>query len=138
MSCQSGQQQGPSLWERLAAQPYCLLTTFRRDGTPVPTPMWFAVQDETLYFYTRGQSGKVKRLRRDPRVTVGPCDSSGRLKGPTWEGVARLLEPDSEEVRRANALLAERYGLKRRLLLWGMSFSKDKSSALIAVRLTES
>lgn len=130
--------QKKALSELLLTHPYCLLTTFRKDGTAVPTAMWFAVRDETVYMYTKGGSAKLKRLRRDPRVTIGPCDSSGRPKGPQVEGVGRILDQGSDEAQRAEKLLAERYGLKRRLLLWALSFSKDKSSALLAVRRAES
>ena len=59
-----------------------LLVTYRRDGTPVPTPVWAAPAGGTLYVRSERNSGKVKRLRRDPRLLVAPCTVRGRPLGP--------------------------------------------------------
>jgi PPOX class probable F420-dependent enzyme len=83
---------------------YLSLTTYRKDGTGVATPVWFAVEGDELYVWTRSDSWKVKRLRRDDRVTVTPCDVRGRVAegAPSAEGTARLLdEADLKKVRRA-------------------------------------
>lgn len=124
-----------SLSQLLKGQQFCLLTTFRKDGTPVPTPMWFAVEDETLYMATRGGSAKVKRLRRQPEVEVGPCTGGGQPTGPQRSAIARVL--DSSEAARVESLLNARYGLKRRLLSWGLKFARDKTEAHISVRLCD-
>lgn len=124
-----------TLSELLRGQQYCLLTTYRKDGTPVPTPMWFAVKDETVYMYTKGGAAKVRRMRREPKVTIGACDANGRGTGPQWDGLGQVLDNQSEEAKQAEVLLSERYGIKRRLLLWGLRFAKDKSSVHLAVRL---
>ncbi|MFE7773359.1 PPOX class F420-dependent oxidoreductase [Streptomyces sp. NPDC057445] len=88
---------------------YISLTTFRKDGTGVATPVWFAVDGGELYVWTRSDSWKVKRLRRDSRVTVTACDVRGRVAegAPSVEGAARLLgDADMKKVRR---LLARKY-----------------------------
>jgi PPOX class probable F420-dependent enzyme len=67
---------------------YVSLTTFRRSGAAVATPVWAAPDGGTLVVWTRADSGKVKRLRHTARVLVAPCDVRGRLTGPAVEGVA--------------------------------------------------
>jgi PPOX class probable F420-dependent enzyme len=65
----------------LTDEKYMLLTTFRRDGTPVATPVWVAPLDGgAVGFWTSSGSGKAKRLAHTARVTVQPCDGRGRIK----------------------------------------------------------
>lgn len=67
------------------------LTTFRRDGTPVATPVNVAVDGERVFFRTFEESGKFKRLRSNPRVEVAPSTATGRATGPAMPATARLL-----------------------------------------------
>ncbi|KJY24087.1 pyridoxamine 5'-phosphate oxidase [Streptomyces sp. NRRL S-444] len=73
---------------------YVSLTTFRKDGTPVATPVWAVADGGELYVWTRTDSWKVKRIRNNGRVTVSPCDVRGRVAqgAPVLEGEARLLD----------------------------------------------
>jgi PPOX class probable F420-dependent enzyme len=96
-----------------------LLHTFRKSGEAVPTPVWFGLADGKLYFRTYADTGKLKRIRRDPRVLVGPCDVRGKPKGPMVEARARLLEADEEPV--AEQAIRDNYGLFRRIYLAGFS-----------------
>jgi hypothetical protein len=89
-----------------------LLVTYRRDGTPVPTPAWAAEADGRLYVRSERSSGKVKRLRRDPRMLLAPCTAQGRPLGAPLEASARVL-PSAEEPT-AELALAARYGFGRR------------------------
>ncbi|MFI2209533.1 PPOX class F420-dependent oxidoreductase [Streptomyces sp. NPDC020141] len=93
---------------------YVSLTTFRRDGTGIATPMWCAHRDGKLYAWTATASWKVKRLRRDPRVVVTVCDVRGRVAegALSAEGTAELLD-DPSEVR---TLLARKYTWQFRLV----------------------
>ena len=93
---------------------YFSLESYRRDGTPVRTPLWFVERNGELAFYTMAASGKVKRLRRNPRVRVAPCDARGKVTGDWVDGTARLLE--GEDARQVYALLDRKYGWQRRLL----------------------
>ncbi|MFC5799157.1 PPOX class F420-dependent oxidoreductase [Streptomyces formicae] len=95
--------------QELARAKYVSLTTFRKDGTGVATPVWFAVEGAVLYVWTRSDSWKVKRLRRDDRVTVTACDVRGRVApgAEQAEGTARLL--DGGELKKVRALLARKY-----------------------------
>jgi PPOX class probable F420-dependent enzyme len=92
---------------------YVSLTTFRRTGRPVATPVWAAPDGETLVIWTRAESGKVKRLRHSARVTVAPCDFRGRVDGSAVDGVAGFVA----DAERAQALVALRraYGVRFRL-----------------------
>ena len=96
-------------------QKYALLVTFRRDGTPVPTPIWFALLDDThLVLRTEERTAKVRRLRRDPRARVIPSNPRGKPLGPGVDGTARIL-PAGEECERAEAALDRQYGRVRRI-----------------------
>jgi hypothetical protein len=92
---------------------YCLITSYRRDGSAVPTPVWFGVRDGKLYLRTWADSAKVRRIRRDPRVRITPCTTRGRPKGPTAEGTARVLDAAEEE--RAEQAIQANYGAGRRV-----------------------
>jgi PPOX class probable F420-dependent enzyme len=89
---------------------YVSLTTFRRTGAPVPTPVWAAPDGEFLVVWTRADSGKVKRLRHTARVTVAPCDFRGRVLGDAVDGVAELI-PAAERSTAVEAL-RRTYGLR--------------------------
>ena len=86
---------------------YLSLTSFRRDGTGVATPVWFVETDGRLLVETDAASYKVRRIRRDPRVTIAPCTATGRLRGTPVPAWAELL-PDAE-VARVERLMARKY-----------------------------
>ena len=92
---------------------YVSLTTFRRTGVAVPTPVWAAPDGETLVVWTRADSGKVKRLRHTARVTVAPCDFRGRVDGPAVDGVAEFVA--RSEWPGALAALRRTYGFRFQL-----------------------
>jgi uncharacterized protein len=101
-------------FDTLRGHKYGLVVTFKRDGTGVPTPVWFGLDDAgRLYFRTGAEVAKVKRIRSDPRVLVAPCTVRGRPLGPSIEGRARVLA--SEEKEHAEAAIQSNYGLGRRL-----------------------
>jgi len=88
---------------------YVSLTTFRRDGTPVSTPVWFVSENGNLLVETDGDSYKVKRIRRDDHVTVTSCNAMGRVTG---EGVpARATILPAEELPRVERMLRRKYRL---------------------------
>jgi uncharacterized protein len=95
-----------------------LLVTYRRDGTPVPTPVWAAEAGGRLYVRTDRMAGKVKRLRNDSRLLVAPCTVRGRPLGAPLEATARMLAPEDEPL--AERVLANRYGLGRAIFEWVM------------------
>ena len=99
----------------LAGEKYISLTTFKKDGTAVATPVWVVSDDgRRLLVWTGPDTWKVKRLRRDPRVVVAASDYRGRVRGESVEGVGRLL--DIPQGSLVEPLLDRKYGLMRRLL----------------------
>ncbi len=94
----------------LATARYVNLTTYRRDGTPVTTPVWWVARGDRFYVGTTRNTGKVKRIRANGRVRVIACDASGRREsGVARAGTARLVDDPAlrEEVQR---LLIAKYG----------------------------
>ncbi len=89
----------------LAKEPFINVTTFKRDGTAVATPVWCVGENDSLLVFTKADSGKVKRIRHDPHVTVAPCSFRGTPRGPAVDADATVLG-DTEEVE---ALLARKY-----------------------------
>ncbi|MGH9176609.1 MAG: PPOX class F420-dependent oxidoreductase, partial [Vicinamibacterales bacterium] len=92
---------------------YMALTTFRRNGEPVSTAIWFALNDGKLYCVTGRDNGKTRRLRRNPRVQVAPSDFRGNPRGPAIEGTARVLPAVDDQ--RIYAILVRKYGMQLRL-----------------------
>jgi uncharacterized protein len=97
---------------------YCLVVTFKRSGEPVPTPVLFGTANSRLYFRTDADVSKVRRLRNDPHVRVGPCNWRGKPLGPLVEGTARVLPASDNE--RAYAVLKANYTFGTRLFESGL------------------
>ncbi|MDV9188769.1 PPOX class F420-dependent oxidoreductase [Streptomyces sp. SR27] len=95
--------------EELRRGRYVSLTTYRKNGTGVATPVWYAVEGSELYAWTRSDSWKVKRLRNDPRVVVAVCDVRGNVAegAERVTGTGRLVE--GGELRRIRGLLSRKY-----------------------------
>jgi hypothetical protein len=92
-----------------------LLTTYRRDDSPVGTPVNVAVGDGHAYFRTWNTSGKARRLARQPRVAAAPSTPRGTQTGRTVTGTARLLTGD--EARAAAKLIDRKYPVVQRILV---------------------
>jgi PPOX class probable F420-dependent enzyme len=92
---------------------YVSLTTYRKDGTAVATPVWLALDGGELFIISDADAWKVKRIRRNGRVVVTVCGIRGRVApgAPSAEGVARLL--DDAGTRSARALIAKKYLMSR-------------------------
>ena len=101
-------------FDSLRGHKYGLVVTFKREGTGVPTPVWFGLDEAgRLYFRTGADVAKVRRIRNDPRVLVAPCTVRGKPLGPSIEGVARVVDPHERD--HAEAAIQSNYGLGRRL-----------------------
>lgn len=87
--------------DELADSRYVLLVTYRKDGTAVPTPVWVVRHGAALAVWSGVDTGKVKRIRRNPAVTLATCDFRGNHAGPAHSGQAVILDAaGSAEVRR--------------------------------------
>jgi uncharacterized protein len=107
----------------LEGHKYVLVTTFKRSGEAVPTPLWFGIDGGRLYFRTYAHAMKLKRIRNDSRVVIGPCGLRGEPKGEMVEAEARILPPQENE--RADRVIQSNYGLFRRLYKAGFSGRVD-------------
>ena len=119
---------------QFANQQYLNLESFKRDGTPVQTPLWFAEDDGILYIYTLANAWKVKRIRRNPRVRIVPCTMRGSVTGQWVEAEATIV--DAEIAEHGHALLLQKYGWKKRL---GNLFSglMKRERVVMTIRLVE-
>jgi PPOX class probable F420-dependent enzyme len=95
--------------ERLGRGSYLLVTTFRKDGTPVPTPVWVGRDGDELIVWTQTTAGKVKRVRNNPTVELAACGPRGQPRGETVKGTARILDADDTE--RGRRVLRKKYGI---------------------------
>ena len=94
---------------------YINLRSYKRDGSPVDTPVWCAPLDGKLVIFTLRDSYKVKRVRRNAKVQVAKCDIRGALLGPWLDATCRAIDDDPQYDARAYAALTSKYGLKMRV-----------------------
>ena len=112
----------------MANSPYAMVTTFRKDGRAVGTPVWIVPFESGLAIWTVPTFGKVKRIRRNPRVTVATCDLRGNNVGAAAEGTARVLDAvATEAVRDA---LRKKYGFWGRVTLWGSRIRRGRNGTV--------
>lgn len=98
---------------QLAGEKFVSLTTFKRDGNPVASPMWIVGDGPLLWLWTPAESVKVARVRRDPRVTLAPCGRTGKVRagGTAVEGTAEVVT-EPRKVARVESLLKRKYGVE--------------------------
>ena len=94
---------------------YVRLTSYRRNGTAVHTPFGPMFRDGKVYCFTNAASGKVKRVRREPKVELAPCTRRGETTGPSVEGRARVLAGAEGE---ALAAAFQEHWLRQYGLIW--------------------
>ena len=117
----------------LAAARYLNLESFKRNGTAVRTPLWFAPDaDGTFYIYSQAEAYKVKRLRRTPACRVAACDMRGNVSGPWLEARAEILS--GEAAARGMALLDRRYWPWKQMLGLLARLRPGAARAVIALR----
>lgn len=95
--------------------PYLSLRTFRKSGTPVDTPVWFAPDGASkLYLFSAANAGKVKRIRNSSSAQLASCDMRGGSLGE-WHPCKAVVVSDEQEISHAYQLLLDRYGWQMRL-----------------------
>jgi PPOX class probable F420-dependent enzyme len=121
----------------LAESRFVSLTTFRRSGQPVSTPVWVALEGDALVVTTPAESGKVKRLRNDSRVQIRPCSRTGRVDdgAPSVAGVAQVLTGDDDRAR-LTSLIRAKYGLEYRLIMGLERLSRSGRRPRVLLRIT--
>lgn len=117
---------------QVAAAKYVMLTTYKKDGTPVASPLWAAPGGDDMLLWTVGDSWKVKRLRRNNNVLVQACNASGRsTSGPQVAGLGEIVDR-----QRAVDAIIRKYGLIGRLTIWGSSLRRG-ASATVGIRVRD-
>lgn len=101
-------------FSKFQANKYMSIETFRRSGEGVRTPVWFVESGGALFILTRGDSGKVKRLRHNKAVQVAPCKMDGTVIGDWNPGEASFFESE-EAVKNIKSLFDDKYGAVSRL-----------------------
>lgn len=100
----------------LGDEKYLLLTTTKRDGTPVATPVWAVpLDDGSIGFWTSSDSGKAKRLAHTPEVTVQPCDMRGKVKEGTSPTDATAKVVSGDDMNEIKAKVSEKYGFQTKI-----------------------
>lgn len=108
---------------------YVLLTTFRKDGTPVASPLWAALDGDKLLMWTVTDSWKVKRIRRNPAVIVQACDARGKeTHGEPVHGTAVILDQAGSD--RARDVVAKKYGILGWIIVKGSVWRRGKAGSI--------
>ncbi|MFI9252155.1 PPOX class F420-dependent oxidoreductase [Streptomyces sp. NPDC053069] len=119
--------------DRLGSGKYLLVTSYRKNGTPVATPVWVVRDGDTLGVWTAADSFKVKRIRRRPDVLVGPCDLRGNPTGEQLPATAEIT--DAATTARYRDLVARKYGIVGRLTLLGSRLRRG-TDGTVGIRVT--
>jgi PPOX class probable F420-dependent enzyme len=122
-----------SALERFASENYVSLTTYRRDGTGVPTAVWCAVDGDALYIWTATDTWKVKRIRRRAEVTVAACSRLGKVRSEPIPGRAEICDAAGSE--RTRELIKAKYGWFGRLSI-GLSIWRRGGDGSVGLRVT--
>jgi uncharacterized protein len=121
----------------LASEQYVSITTFKRDGTPVSTPVWVAGENGNLLVISEADSWKVKRIRRDSHVQVAPCSARGAIRGDAIDAQA-TIDPDTTAVQK---LLARKYGWMYRAYMRFSALSRklrrQQTPRGVTIRITQ-
>jgi PPOX class probable F420-dependent enzyme len=107
--------QRPDLQARLPGR-YLSVTSFKRDGTGIATPLWFVSDDSRLFALTDLHSAKVRRIRRNPSVLIALCRADGKLRTEPVPARAEVLTATTD-LERVQKLLIERYKISYRLVM---------------------
>ncbi len=117
--------------EQFLDQKYINLETYKKDGTPVRTPVWFVIDNDLIYIITRDSTGKVKRLKNNQDVRIVPCSFKGEPKNEWIEGkVEKIVGETADKVIK---LRKKKYGMFATLA--GMFTSKKGNLVVYSIEL---
>ncbi|WP_197383022.1 PPOX class F420-dependent oxidoreductase [Mycolicibacterium mengxianglii] len=125
------------LVRRIGDEAFVSLTTFKKDGSAVSSPMWIARDDQLLAAWTPAQAWKVRRIRRDPRVELTPCNRSGGVPAgaPVLRARADVIA-DPSYVSQVEAAIKDKYGLMFRLVTLVETVRSRGRKSRVALRIT--
>ena len=119
---------------------YINLSTQKKDGSLVNTPVWFAQDGEKndFYIFSAGEAGKVKRIRNFSSVKVAICDFKGNLQGEWISAQAELIDEEESKIR-AYRQLQKKYGLTIKVFdFFSKLFGKYKQRQVIKFKIQDS
>ncbi|MEU1182972.1 PPOX class F420-dependent oxidoreductase [Streptomyces sp. NPDC005820] len=119
--------------ERLGAGKYLLITSYRKNGTGVATPVWVVRDGDALGAWSAADAWKVKRIRARGDVLVGPCDVRGNPTGEQIPATAEIC--DARTTADYRTLLARKYGILGRLTLLGSRLRRGLDGT-VGIRIT--
>ena len=114
-------------------QKYINLETYKKDGTPIRTPVWFVIDKNLIYVITRESTGKVKRLRNNQNVRIVPCSFKGEPKNEWVKGAAEKITGD--EADKVIKLRKKKYGMFVRLI--GVFTSQKGNIVVYSIELID-
>ena len=114
-------------------QKYINLETYKKDGTPIRTPVWFVIDKNLIYVITRDSTGKVKRLRNNQNVRIVPCSFKGEPKNEWVKGAAEKITGD--EADKVIKLRKKKYGMFVRLI--GIFTSQKGNIVVYSIELID-
>ena len=94
---------------------YLSLETYKRDNTPIQTPVWFVIDNDQLYITTKETTGKVKRLRNNQNARIAVCSMKGDIKSD-WIDVGVEKISEESNVEKIVKLRKKKYGFSARLI----------------------
>ena len=114
-------------------QKYVNLETYKKDGTPVRTPVWFMIDGDIVYVVTREKTGKVKRLKNNQNIRIVPCSFKGKPESEWIKGIAQNIT--GEEAEKAIKLRKKKYGFSARLT--GLFSSQKGNPIVYSIKLSD-
>src|SRR5215472_16943000 len=120
----------PSPISRFDGEIVISLETYRKNGEPVRTPVWFLKEDGFLFVHTGGSTGKIKRIRGNPKVRVAPSKFRGESKADYVDASAELAT-DPETVDKYYRRIYKKYGLAGSFTKFVQRFSRGKAKDVI-------
>jgi uncharacterized protein len=123
----------------LGSEKFVSLTTFKRNGDAVASPMWIVGDAGRLWVWTPADAWKVKRIRRDPRVALTPCGRTGKVADgqPVVDGTAEVIT-DPADVARVESMVKRKYGFEFRLVTLIEAIAARGRKPRYALRITPS
>jgi hypothetical protein len=123
----------------LGDEKFVSLTTFKRNGDAVSSPMWIVRDGERLSVWTPADAWKVKRVQRDPHVALTSCGRTGKVKAgqPTLDGTAEVIT-DAASVARTESLVKRKYGMEFRLVTLIETIAARGRKPRVVLRITPS
>ena len=92
---------------------YINIQTYKKNGLPISTPVWFIIKDNRIFFRTSQNSGKIKRIRNNNNIKFALCDIRGKIKGESFDGIAKIEnDPNNVILSQIN----KKYGLSSQLM----------------------